>query len=220
MTPEWHIRANCVGAGELRALLTILFCGAVITVSGCTANSHAERGTAVGGATGAVAGTMIGAQSGNAGKGAVIGTMAGMVAGNLIGQDMDQQEIAREKYYTEAYARERENAVSIAQLIEMSEAGVADEVIIAKIQEDGPREQLSTDDIITLTKRNVSSDVIKAYQARPIRELPPSRRTSRDPVIIERHYLQPAYPAGPRSGAYYRHSIPHGRTQWGLSIQN
>ena len=120
----------------MRALFIILYCGVVITVSGCTANSHAERGTAVGGATGAVAGTMIGAQSGNAGKGAVIGTMAGMVAGNLIGQDMDQQEIAREKYYTEAYARERENAVSIAQLIEMSEAGVADEVIIAKIEID------------------------------------------------------------------------------------
>ena len=189
-------------------------------MSGCTANSHAERGTVVGGATGAVAGTMIGANSGNAGKGAVIGTMAGMVAGNLIGQDMDQQKIAREKYYTETYARERKNAVSIAQLIEMSEAGVADEVIIAKIQEDGPRQQLATDDIITLTKRNVSSDVIKAYQTRPARELPPSRRTSRDSVIIERHYLQPEYPAAPRSGAYYRHSIPNGRTQWGLSIQN
>lgn len=203
----------------MRAFLLVFGFGLLIASCGCTANSHAERGTAVGGATGAVAGTMIGGQSGNAGKGAVIGTMAGMVAGNLIGQDMDQQELARDKYYTEAYARARENAVSIGQLIEMSDAGVADEVIIAKIHEDGPADQLSTDDIITLTKRNVSSDVIKAYQTRPVRQLPPSRRTSRDPVIIERHYHQPAYRVGPGSGVYYRHSVPTGRSQWGLSIQ-
>lgn len=204
----------------LRACSRLLCLAAVLSVCGCSANSHAERGTAVGGATGAVAGTMIGAQTGNAGKGAVIGTMAGMVAGNLIGQDMDQQEIAQEKYYTEAYASAEARAVTISQLLELSDAGVADDVIIATIRQNGVREQLSTEDIITLTRRNVSSDVIKAYQTPPARELPPSRRVSRDPVIIQRSFHQPAYRNSSNAGIYYRQPLPHGRAQWGVTIQN
>ena len=188
-------------------------------VCGCSANSYADRATAVGGITGAVAGTMIGADSGNAGTGAVIGTMAGMAAGNMIGQDIDEAEARSHEYYSKAYAEAQMNAVTLDEVIQMTESGVSDEIIIAKIEQDGPSQRLSTDDIIELTKRGISSAVIKVYQTQRPRELPPSRRTSRDPIIIERHFHQVPQPyTAPGAAIHYQHRFPSGRSQWGISV--
>lgn len=60
-------------------------------LSGCSGMSKTKKGTAIGGAAGAVVGAAIGSKSDSPGKGAVIGGAAGAVVGGVIGHYMDKQ---------------------------------------------------------------------------------------------------------------------------------
>ena len=54
--------------------------------------NRTERGSAIGGASGAALGALVGSQSGNAGAGLLIGGIAGAGAGGLIGNELDNKE--------------------------------------------------------------------------------------------------------------------------------
>jgi outer membrane protein OmpA-like peptidoglycan-associated protein len=56
-----------------------------------TINSDKERGAAIGAATGAVAGGLIGRANGSTARGAIIGAVLGGTAGAVIGHQMDQR---------------------------------------------------------------------------------------------------------------------------------
>lgn len=56
-----------------------------------TLNSDKERGAAIGAATGAVAGGLIGRANGSTARGAIIGAVLGGTAGAVIGHQMDQR---------------------------------------------------------------------------------------------------------------------------------
>ena len=75
----------CAGLASLALLTTSCF------------ETNAGKGAAIGGASGAAAGAIIGNQSGNAGTGAVIGGAGGAVTGAIIGKSKDDKENAR--YY-------------------------------------------------------------------------------------------------------------------------
>lgn len=58
---------------------------------GCASMNKKERGAVIGGAAGAVAGGVIGNQTGSTARGAIIGAVVGGAAGAIIGHQMDQQ---------------------------------------------------------------------------------------------------------------------------------
>lgn len=74
------------------ALGTLLFAGACADgrVKSVDDWNRTEKGAAIGGASGAVLGGLVGSQSGNTGTGAVIGGLAG--AGGLIGNEIDDND--------------------------------------------------------------------------------------------------------------------------------
>src|SRR5262245_6253058 len=61
----------------------------IVSAAGCTSPYYQDRGTLLGGVTGAGVGALIGEASGKPGVGALIGAGAGAVTGNLIGAGMD-----------------------------------------------------------------------------------------------------------------------------------
>src|SRR3569623_549367 len=61
---------------------------------GCASDgsmNRTQKGAAIGGASGAAVGGLIGSKKGKTGKGAVIGGVAGAVLGGFVGQYMDRQ---------------------------------------------------------------------------------------------------------------------------------
>ena len=74
--------------------------------------SRAEKGTAIGAASGALLGGVIGSNSDNTGTGALIGGALGAGAGNLIGRNQDEERDegryrGRYDYDRDRYYRER-----------------------------------------------------------------------------------------------------------------
>lgn len=70
----------------------LLFAAAVISflAMGCNA-TKSQKGAVIGGAAGAVGGTIIGKAAGNKTLGTIIGAVVGGTAGAIIGRDMDKQ---------------------------------------------------------------------------------------------------------------------------------
>jgi len=71
----------------------------LLTLSACSSGefknpedwNKKDRGIAIGGASGAVVGGIVGSQSGNAGVGALLGGAAGAAGGGLIGNELDKK---------------------------------------------------------------------------------------------------------------------------------
>jgi outer membrane protein OmpA-like peptidoglycan-associated protein len=63
----------------------------VLLLMGCASWNNTEKGTAVGGGTGAAVGAVLGNKTGQAGKGAAIGAVVGGATGAAIGIYMDRQ---------------------------------------------------------------------------------------------------------------------------------
>lgn len=59
--------------------------------TGCASMNSTRRGAVIGGAAGAVAGGVIGNQTGSTARGAIIGAVLGGVAGSIIGRKMDER---------------------------------------------------------------------------------------------------------------------------------
>jgi len=65
-----------------------------VLLLGCASDgsmNRTQKGAAIGGASGAAVGGLIGSKKGKTGKGAVIGGVAGAVLGGFVGQYMDRQ---------------------------------------------------------------------------------------------------------------------------------
>ncbi|MBT5598096.1 MAG: hypothetical protein HOJ62_05680 [Planctomycetaceae bacterium] len=150
-----------------------------------TANNETTTGALIGGVTGA----LIGEHNDDPLAGAIIGTTAGALLGNAIGQENEQAE-AELAAAAEVY---RQNAVTLNQILEMTQAGVDDAVIISCIEANGPAQQLSTADIISLSNSQVAPSVISAYQTTPHGpELQDVHQSNLDPH--GRHYPFPVSP--------------------------
>lgn len=173
-----------------RSILLILLLSAL--TGGCQTN--ADRGTFFGTLLGAGTGAIIGNQTGNRDKGALIGGVVGGLAGNAIGSSVDEMEARNREMIEQRLGRKvRPGAVTIDDVINMSKAGVDDELIINHIRAHGVATSLTTPDIILLKNQEVSPRVIATMQnppiARPVSHAPPRPR----PVFIEEHYYPHHY---------------------------
>jgi uncharacterized protein YcfJ len=121
------MEGECSMGGRNR-LATLLAFAAV----GCSSMNNAERGAGLGGLVGAGLGAAIGdATGGKAGKGALIGGAVGALAGGLTGAQEDKQELRA------AEAQTRRSAYSIQEVVQMTQQGLSEQVIVNQIRTTG-----------------------------------------------------------------------------------
>ena len=178
-------------------------------IAGCAMNSRAENGALIGGLGGAGLGAIAGHQVGHTGAGAAIGALAGAVTGTVVGDQIDQVE-ARNRAEIEARLGRpvAAGAVSIEDIVEMTQRGVHEDVIAQHVRAHGMTRPLTTDDLIRLTNSQVSDRVIRAMQEQPgPRYVQPATYVAPapPPVIVERYY--DPYP--PYCGPYYHRRHHH-----------
>lgn len=199
----------------------LLWAAATVAV-GCQSPYHADRGALFGGLTGAGVGAIVGDAVGNTGAGAAIGAGVGALTGAAIGDSLDQIE-ARNRAAIEAQLGEqlRQGAVTIEDVVAMSQSGVSERLIVTHIQHNGAARQLTSGDIIFLKQQGVADGVIQALQTPPPR--PQTARPASTPVIVEEHYYGSPHYYYPPPRYRYHHHHHHRRsprTSFGISISN
>lgn len=120
--------------------------------------SKAGTGAVAGGGVGVAAGALITGSP----TGALIGGAIGATSGALIGAALDSSDrsaMERQNPRTLRKLDDREQ-LSIADIKEMTKAGLSDNVIISQIDATGSHFYLSTADIIDLKQSGVSQRVI------------------------------------------------------------
>lgn len=180
---------------------TICWMAALLLGStGCSTMNNTERGAVAGGVLGGLAGTAIGAMSGNAGAGAAIGAGSGAILGGLAGNAEDRQE-RREAAWA---AR---NALSLNDVVQMSQRQIDDQLIINQIHSSSTVFNLSGQDVIYLRDQGVSQRVISALQAHrgPYRVVRPAGSV----VIVD-----PPPPPPVSFGIGVGYVYPHHRHCW------
>jgi hypothetical protein len=145
----------------------------LLAACGCSSMNHTERGALTGGVLGGAAGTVIGGLSGHPGAGAAIGAGTGAVLGGLVGNEEDRHD-------RRAAAWAARNAITLNDVVQMSQRRVGDELIVNQIHTSGTAFNLTSQDVIYLREQGVSERVIGAMQA------------ARGPVYINGRWVRPA----------------------------
>lgn len=179
--------------------LAVLAVGAAgLLCTGCSTMNNTERGTLAGAGIGSVAGAIIGNATGNPKTGAVIGGLGGGLVGNLVGQDADRKEertaAIQQSAAEQAYRDDQPQRV--AEIIDLSNSGTDETVILNHLKNNRMTFRLSADDIKQLNANRVSPRVIAAMQnSSGAVVVNPAPRTVvvREPVVVR----QPVYVAPP-----------------------
>jgi hypothetical protein len=171
---------------------------------GCHSPYRSDQGALLGGLGGAGVGAIVGNQLGHTGAGAVIGGLTGAVAGSVVGDQLDQIE-ARNRAEIQARLGRPPSpgAVSPEDVIEMSQRGVNEQVLIDHIRARGITRALTKDDLIYLSQAQVSPRVMSAMQEpRPVPVAGPPYPVPGPVIVEERVY-------GPPPPPYCWHPHPH-----------
>ena len=201
--------------GILAAILIL-----ALTSNPAMAQSHTDRGAVLGGLAGALAGAGIGEHNDNAGAGALIGGAVGLITGAAIGNSRDQEEAARAQALQQQRAYQLARAASISDVITMAHSGVADDVIIKHISQNGIQRRLEVSDVISLHQQGVSEPVISAMQRAPV-GAPLPAPTYQPPVVVQEHYyVRPPvhyWHTYPRYRPYH-HRPHHSGVHWSIGV--
>ena len=164
---------------------------------------HADRGAVFGGVTGAGVGALVGDAVGDPLAGAVIGAGVGALTGAAVGSSLDEIEARNQAQIAAQMGRPvAPGAVSVQDVVAMTQAGVDEELIITQIQIHGTVQPLQTHDLIHLKNNGVSPRVVLALQSpAPFREIPPQ------PVYVEPYPVAPWHGPPPPPPRFRRH--PH-----------
>ncbi|MFV1968801.1 MAG: glycine zipper domain-containing protein [Pirellulaceae bacterium] len=179
---------------KVRSGILVLYGVICLVGAGCHAMNYAERGAGIGGLTGALAGAAIGENHGNAVAGAAIGTAVGALAGTAMGSEMDHEVARSEALIREKMGRAMAGAVSVADVIAMTRAGLSDEVVVSHIRANGVAARPQVPDLIQLRNAGVRDPIIQAMQQTPPPQLFEPVPYG-PPVVIEEHYF--VAPPGP-----------------------
>ncbi|WP_425397839.1 YMGG-like glycine zipper-containing protein [Aeoliella sp.] len=155
-------------------------------------HNDTREGTVTGAGLGAITGALIGGKK-NWEGGAIIGAGVGALTGRAIGSSRDQadaQQVAvGSSVAAQANAQAAANAVTNYDLVQMTQAGLSDELIVSTIQSRGGRFDLSPNGLIALKQSGVSDRVVLTAQqfgstnvATPIN--PPTVRVETRPVVV------------------------------------
>ena len=194
-----------------RIICCLAVAAASVVPTSALAQAQTQRGAALGGLAGAVAGGLIGDNNGEAGAGAAIGGVVGAITGGILGNATEKENVARQQqqfYYQQQQAATIQSAVSISDAISMTRSGLSDSVIINQINQRGVQQTLQVPDIITLHQQGVREPVISALQQAPVgaaRVVAPQTRVARAPapvivapviaapVVVQKRYVVPLY---------------------------
>jgi len=181
-------------------------------------------GAVVGGGVGALTGAVIGGRK-QRGEGALIGAGVGALAGGLLGRSTDiadQRQAANGAYVaSQANAQAAALAVTNNDLVEMTRAGLSEDLIISTIRSRGGRFDLSPSGLISLKQYGVSDRVVLAAQSNTSAGFAPAPApavmVSQPPVV----YVRPAptihFYSGPRwygHGHHHWHGHHHHHGHW------
>ncbi len=167
-----------------------------ILIAGCYSPYHADRGALIGGLGGAGVGALAGHALGNTAAGAAVGGATGLVSGALIGGALDESEARNRAMIEERLQRPLgANPVSIDDVVAMSRAGVADELIVNHVRIHGVARPLQAADLVMLQQQGVSLPVIRAMQEPPMPQMPQAApmviaAPAPAPMIVEEYYYQ------------------------------
>jgi hypothetical protein len=124
-------------------------------------------GTVVGGAFGAVTGAIVGGRK-DRGEGALIGAGVGALTGNLLGRAKDRTDEQRAAAGAAAVSQLNQQAavqaVTNYDLLNMTRAGVSEDLIISTMRSRGTQLDLSPQGLIALKQSGVSDRVVLAAQ--------------------------------------------------------
>ena len=156
---------------------TILSVGLIVTCLCCPnvlGQSYRNQDAGFGGLAGAVVGGIIGHQNDEVAEGALIGGAVGAIAGGLVGNNKDRQ-VQQHRYYQQQARRQAQHqnwqrqqvarAVSIDDVVHLSQSGVSDSVILNQIRTNGVSDRVGTPQIIAMHNQGVSEPVITAMQS-------------------------------------------------------
>lgn len=168
-----------------------------IALSGCASMNHTQRGAALGSGLGAATGAIVGHQSGHAGGGAAIGALAGGLIGGLAGNAEDVREERDAAIASANHANQQrqfaQRAVTNADLVQMTQSGISEQVIINSIRTRGGLLDLSPQGIIAMNQQGVSDGVIQFAQqnAQQSNTVQPGGYTAAGPPT---YYIAPVAP--------------------------
>jgi hypothetical protein len=171
--------AACVALGLITA-----------TAAGCRSPYRSDQGALLGGLGGAGVGAIVGNAVGDPLAGAAIGAGVGAVTGAVVGDSLDQIEAQNRAEIEARLGRPvAPGAVTIADVVAMSQSGVSEEIIVNHVRIHGCAQALQTGDLIYLQNNGVSPRVVAQMQEPPapqtvVRQAPP-------PVIVEHYYDDP-----------------------------
>jgi hypothetical protein len=139
-------------------------------------------GTVVGGGLGAITGAVIGGRK-QRGEGALIGAGVGALAGGLLGKAQDNADARQTAVGASVAAQANAQVASLAvtnyDLVEMTRAGLSEDLIIGTIRSRGSRLDLSPGGLIALKQSGVSDRVVIAAQS-----MGPSGYSSPAPAVV------------------------------------
>jgi hypothetical protein len=209
---------------------SLVFAGALLmfTQSGCKSPYYSDQGALLGGLGGAGVGAIVGNAVGNTGAGALIGAGVGAVSGAVVGDAIDDIEArnrAQIAHQMAAYNMQvPTGAVTTGDVLNMSQAGVAPDLIVNHIRANGVAGPLQSGDVIALSQQGVHPTVIAAMQNPPIRQVAgpavvaPApvvvEHVAPAPVIVEEHYYAPRY----HHHIHHRHHHHRPGVSWGVSV--
>jgi len=212
---------------------------ALLALAGCRSPYYADQGALLGGLGGAGLGAIAGNAVGHTGAGALIGAGAGALGGAVVGNALDDVEARNRAQIAQQMAAVNMQvpvgAVRADDVVQMTRAGVAPELIVNHIRANGVAGPLQSGDVIFLSQQGVSSDVIAAMQNPPIRTAaapmavgPPAvvapgpvyvEHVAPGPVIVEEHFYGPPRYFHHHHHHRHRHHPPHG-VSWGVSVSH
>ncbi len=132
--------------------------GLVFIVTGCQTNkTRVAEGAGIGGTVGAIAGGILGYQSGHPLQGAAIGGAIGAGTGAVVGSQINKP---GQETQTQASRQ-----ITMQQIVDWTKQGVSSDGIISKIKAANPKYSLTADDVDYLNKQGVSQRVIETMQA-------------------------------------------------------
>lgn len=164
---------------RLPLLVAALVCTMSLTgPTSASAQTNSQRDAVIGGVAGAIIGGIAGKQNDETPEGIAIGGVAGAIAGHMMGKAKDRyaQEQLQQQYYYQQQATQAaqqqeyqqavqlQKAVSIQDVISMSNSGVSPQLIINQIQSTGVQQEIGVSEIIALHQNGVSELVINAMQ--------------------------------------------------------
>ena len=207
--------------GKLFLVVTISL---ALLQTGCAASRpNTIAGGLFGGTAGGVLGAAIGAHDGKAKEGALIGAVAGGLTGMALGDQADQTNARNMQIANQQATIAQQSTVTIGQVIQMSQSGLSDELILNQVNANGFAQRLTTNDLLQLKSTGVGDNVIQRLQTigsqPPIQPRPILRGSS--PAI----YLDPYCPSGFHPPIFHDappvilHRPIGRRTHAGISIQ-